>query len=270
MNKLSFKHWLFKEMADYGFGEFSSEILGGTDIMKGDDIFHHIDASLIINELIRMPKIGAIEAVKIWEDSIQYGNEPGALKVSITPLGSMRLMTRQLISDIEGNPTWICRNVCPISDFRDQYKEMEIADSTHKTLNEISKKPISSPDNNYEDIERLSWKLWNETKKNHPSYIMFPTTLRKQDENYYKLVYEFRGQGVGAPYNGKTGRAEQFDIDLIYYPKKGLIRCFGYDIDSSTRERKFYVQPPEWDEMFSPKQDEDEIVENIIKLFLQY
>jgi hypothetical protein len=99
---------------------------------------------------------------------------------------------------------------------------------------------------------------------------MFPIDLRKQDENYYKLVFEFRGQGVGSPYNGKTGRSEQFNIDLIYYPKKGFLRCMGYDIDSSMRERKWSIQPSEWDEAFAPKDDENTIIENIVKLFLQY
>ena len=171
---------------------------------------------------------------------------------------------------MQGKDTWVLKYVYPISDSRDQDHETKIANDVYDRLTEISKNEIDGPDKEYDEIERLAQKLWHTTKKNHPSYIMFPTQLRKQDENYYKLVYEFRGQGVGAPYNGKTGRAEQFDIDLVYYPEKGMIRCFGYDIDSSTRERKFYVQPSEWDEMFSPKQDANEIVENIVKLFLQY
>jgi hypothetical protein len=36
------------------------------------------------------------------------------------------------------------------------------------------------------------------------------------------------------------------------------------------RERKWSIQPSEWDEAFAPKDDENTIIENIVKLFLQY
>lgn len=270
MNTLSFKKWLLSEMANYGFGDANNQILGGTDVMKGDGLFQHISPSVIINELMQMPSLGPLEATNKIDDEVQWGNGEGAIKVTITPLGSMRATTKRLIKDLQGNKTWVLESVCPISDYKDQHKEVEIANKIFDKINEITNTATNGPDADYEDIERLAQKLWHTTKKQHPSYIMFPTQLRKQRENYYKLVYEFRGQGVGAPYEGKTGRAEQFNIDLVFYPEKGVIRCFGYDIDSSTRERKFYVQPSEWDEYFSPKTEDNLIIENIVKLFLQY
>ena len=270
MNRLSFGYWLKNEMADYGFGDVTNKILGGTDPMPGDNLFQPIDTSLIMNELVKMPDLGSIEAVQIWDDCIQWGTEVGAFSASVSPRGSMRVVTRRLTKDLEGKPTWICKEVYGISDFDDQHKEKQIAHRVFDKISEMNQENIDTPVKDYEDLEKLAWKLWQTTKKQHPSYIMFPTTLRKQDENYYKLVYEFRGQGVGSPYNGKTGRAEQFDIDLVYYPKTGLIRCFGYDIDSSSRERKFYVSTMEWNEYFSPHQDENKIIESIVKMFLQY
>ena len=270
MNKLSFKYWLVNEFADYGFGDANNQILGGTDIMKGDGIFQHIKPSIIVNELMQMPPLGPLEATNQVDDEVQWGEQEGAIKATITPLGSMKVTTKRLTKDLEGNKTWILESVYPISDYKDEHKEIEVANKVFDHINKINKNPTNGPDGDYEDIERLAQKLGHTTKKQHPSYIMFPTQLRKQDENYYKLVYEFRGQGMGTPVSGKTGRAEQFNIDLVYYPKKGMIRCFGYDIDSTAGERKFYIEPSEWDEYFSPKQDDSLIVENIVKLFLQY
>lgn len=268
-NKLSFKYFL--EFANYGYDDAeSNRIMGGTEEMLGNDLFKKFNPNLIIEELVRLPAISTHNAVQIWDESVQWGTEPGAIRVSASPLGSLRLMTRRLSSDLHGEKIWLCKDVTPIKDFRDQHKEIDMAHDLHQKLEKLSEQPLDAPDGNYEDIERLSWKLWHATKKRHPSYIMFPISLRRQDENYYKLVFEFRGQGAGSPYNGKTGRAEQFNIDMIYYPKRGLLRCMGYDIDSSMRERKFYVQPSEWDEAFSPKDDENVIIENIVKLFLQY
>jgi hypothetical protein len=271
MNRLSFRKWLLDEMANYGFdGPTTSQILGGTDVMQGDDLFSKFDCSLVIDELTRMPAIGTSQALQIWDEVVQWGEDAGAVRVSASPLGSLRFVTRRLIADLNGEYTWICKKVNPIKDFDDQHEETKIASKMFEQVEEVMKEQLDIAVKNYEGLEKLAYKLWHGTKRQHPSYIMFPTNLRKQNENYYKLVFEFRGQGAGAPYNGKTGRAEQFNIDLVFYPEKGLIRCLGYDIDSSYRSRDFHLQPSEWDEAFSPKQESDVIVENIIKLFLQY
>ena len=96
---------------------------------------------------------------------------------------------------------------------------------------------------------------------------MFPIGMYKKSENYHKYVFEFRGGGVEAP---TAGRAEQFNIDLLWEPKRGLIRCWGYDIDSTTRQHSWKVQPSEWDEYFAPTQDTKEIVESISRIFMTY
>lgn len=259
-------------MANYGFGDANAEIKGGTEVMHGDGVFKRIDTGLIINELTRMPPIaGNIGAAQIWEDTVVWGNDnAGAIKVAATPLGSLKLVVRRLVKDLQGENTWVFRKVFPLRDDIDQYHESVIAGNVYDTVVEISQEPLEAPDAEYEELDRLANKLWHTTKKQHPSYIMFPTSFRKQNENYYKLVYEMRGQGAGSPYQGKTGRTERFDIDLIYEPNSGMIRCFGYDIDSSMRERSWMIQTPEWDEKFSPRQDSDEIVRNIVTTFMQY
>jgi hypothetical protein len=179
-------------------------------------------------------------------------------------------MVRRLATSLEGERTWVCKSVRPIRDYKDQLHEKDIAEFVYKKIVEISQSDLDAPVAEWGGLDRLANKLWHTTKKQHPSYIMFPTALWKQRDNYYKLVYEFRGQGVGSPYNGKTGRSEQFDIDLVYEPSSGFIRTIGYDIDSSMRQHTWQIQTPEWDEKFSPREDEDAIIENIVKIFLQY
>ncbi|NCA14139.1 MAG: hypothetical protein EBS89_08410, partial [Proteobacteria bacterium] len=234
MSRLSFRHFL--EMANYGHDTAeTSHIMGGTEQMKGDALFAKFNPNLIIEELVRLPPISTHEAVQIWDESVQWGTEAGAIRVSASPLGSLRLMTRRLTHDLLGEQMWVCKGVLPIRDYRDQHKEVALAHEMHESLERLSREPLEAPVPDYDGTERLAWRLWHTTKKRHPSYIMFPVSLRKQDENYYKLVYEFRGQGAGSPYNGKTGRSEQFNIDLVYYPKSGFLRCLGYDIDSPRR-----------------------------------
>ena len=271
MQRLSFKHWILSEFANYGFGtSATNKVKGGTEVMQGDGLFAKLNSSLIITELCKLPPLGNVEAVQIWDDSIQWGSEPGALQIAITPLGSMKVVSRRLMSDLKGEQVWVLKQVFPFRDFENQNKEIEIAHKVYKSLTETNHENLEAPDGNFEDLHRLATKLWNATKRNHPSYIMFPVNLQKYNENYYKMIFEFRGQGAGSPYNGKTGRTERFDIDLVYYKSKGLLRCLGYDIDSSMTKREWRIQTPEWDELFTPKQDFDEICECVIKLFMQY
>jgi len=259
------------EMANYGFDYDSTyKPKGGTVEIEGDKPFHVINSSKIMSELKHLSSIGPNFPKRKWNDIIEYGEGPGSVQVSVTPLGSMRIVTRRLIKDLIGEDTWICKHVTPLDDNDDENREITIAHNLHSTIAEISNQMIDSADPNYEDLDRLAWKLWAEAKKHHPSYIMFPVALNKQNENYYKLVFEFRGQGVLRQINTKPSRAEQFDIDLHWDRHKGLIRCWGYNIDSTLSQHSWKVQPSVFDEWFSPHQKQEEIIENIINIFMQY
>ena len=129
---------------------------------------------------------------------------------------------------------------------------------------------IESPDKDFDELDRLAWKLWTTSKRNHPSYCMFPVNLRKQNENYFKLVFEFKGHGVLRQIDARPSRAEQFNIDLYWDKTKGLIRCWGYDIDSTLSQHSWRVQPSMFDEWFSPHQEQEQIIDNIISIFMQY
>jgi hypothetical protein len=96
---------------------------------------------------------------------------------------------------------------------------------------------------------------------------MFPKGLKKIKENYYKVFFEFKGSGAGAP---GSIRAEQFNIDLAFDENKGLLKCWGYNIDSPMKQRLFIAQPSEWYEYFSPKEDKNKIIKCIIKTLMTY
>jgi hypothetical protein len=96
---------------------------------------------------------------------------------------------------------------------------------------------------------------------------MFAPKIKEMSDDYYKIYFGFKGHGVEAP---SALRAEQFDIDIVFDKKKGLIRCWGYNIDSPTSQHKWAPQPSEWDEWFAPSQSIDEIVEAIINNLMVY
>jgi hypothetical protein len=271
MSRLLFKNWIVSEMADYGFDQdYRNKPKGGTEEMKGDEPFRRVDGSKIITELAKLPALGPNAPYQKWHDMVEWGDGPGAIQVGVTPLGSMRIVVRRLINDIKGEATWICTDVVPLGDNAAEDKEILIAHDVYGKVTETSQSMLPGPAKEFDDLDRLSWRLWAATKKDHPSYCMFPVGLRKQNENYYKLVFEFRGQGVLRQRTGRQGRAEQYDIDLIWDDKKGLIRCMGYDIESTLGQHSWQVTPSDFNEHFSPNQDYDGIIDNIVKIFMQY
>jgi hypothetical protein len=96
---------------------------------------------------------------------------------------------------------------------------------------------------------------------------MFPVSLKEMNSNYYKLIFEFKGSGAGGP---NSSIARQFDIDLSFNQEQGLIRCWGYDLSSSSAKRQLGIQPSEWDEYFSPNEDRKRIIEMITSTFMTY
>lgn len=259
-------------MADYGFGQDQrGKPQGGTESMDGDALFKTVDGGKIITELASFPALGPNKPLQRWNDVVEWGIGPGAIQVGVTPLGSMRIVVRRMTKDLCGESTWICAKVVPLEDNAAENKETSIAHDVYNMVTETSNEMIPGPAKEYEDFERLSWKLWAATKRNHPSYCMFPVAIRQQNENYYKLVFEFRGHGVQRQRNGGGGgRAEQFNIDMIWDSKKGLIRCLGYNIDSTTKQHSWEVQASEFNEYYSPQQSHESIIDSIIKTFLQY
>ena len=271
MTRLLFKHWLLSEVADYGFDQDQrNKPKGGTEEIEGTSPFKPIDGSKIIAELTTFPAIGPNRPRQKWNDVVEWGQGPGAIQVGVTPLGSMKIVVRRLTKDLYGEETWICQRVIPLGDNEAENQEIAIAHDVYDKLAEVANAMIPGPANAYDELERLSWKLWAATKRDHPSYCMFPIGMRKQNENYYKLVFEFRGHGVLRHKSGRPGRAEQFNIDVIWDDKKGLIRVLGYDIASTLGQHSWQVKPSEFNEYFSPQQEHEEIIKNITKIFLQY
>lgn len=267
MSRLLFKNWL-NEMADYGFDQDPrGKPQGGTEEIDGSLPFIGLDGAKIITELAKLPALGANYPFQRWNDIVEWGRSPGAIQAVVTPLGAMRIVVRRLITDLYGEQTWICIKIVPLNE-TEIGKEISIANKIYDQITEMSQEMIPNAESEYEDLERLTWKLWVAAKRNHPSYCMFPTTLKKQNENYFKLVFEFRGHGVQTV--GGNGRAEQFDIDIYYDKKKGLIKCTGYNIESTMRTHSWMVQPSEFNEYFSPKQNQEEIIKCIIEMFMQY
>ena len=264
----NFKKFMnLKEWADFGFGTRLKKPMGGTKSVEGHMPIDIIHSSKIISEILSHSGIGNYIANPKFQNLIEWGNDVGALQLHLTPLGSYKIVTRRKIIDSVGEEHWICKRVFPLDEGYHNTKEEVYASSIYDYLTNLNEQLLDSPNVQFKDFNKLSLKLFTNVRKVFPSYCMFPIGMYKKNENYHKYVFEFRGHGVEAP---TASRAEQFNIDFLWEPKKGVIRCWGYDIDSTIRQHSWKVQPSEWDEWFAPTQDTNEIVDCISKIFMTY
>lgn len=256
-----FKTWMINERKDiYGFEKARKPI---EDLSKDETPIIPINSEVVINSMLKTPINGESPFSKFL-DEIQWGKKVGAVKMVISPLGSFKSIIRKLITDLNGEESWVCKRIVPYKDIlhANQMFDEKLAGKILDEIITISKEGIEAPKRKYEGLEKLTRKLSLVCRRADvlPEVFIYRGIKQiKKNENYL-IYFECGGHGVEAP---GSSRIEQFIIDMSYNPKTGLIRSFGHDVQSATRQHLWYAQPSEWDEYFSCNQTEKEITECI-------
>lgn len=255
----NFKEWLLSEDI-FGFEQRKNSIVSKN---KKEDYIVRIDPDIIFEVMLKV-KIGGHEPFSSFHDQIQWGKEPGAVRIVVSPLGSFKNITRKLQTDLEGNKVWVCKKIMPYKEIlhSDRQLDEELAEKILKDTEEIYKEEINAPSKEYENLERLVLKISNIARRKGtiPKIFIYRGIKQiKKNENYL-IYFECKGHGVESPGNA---RLEQFIIDMSYNPSTGMIRSFGYNVESPTSGHLWYPEPSEWDEHFSSSQKEEEIAECI-------
>jgi hypothetical protein len=265
---LDFSKWLL-EYADYGFEKQNTKKANYPTFQSNSDDsgpWKNFDIELFFKELKNLSESDNKKTKKVWHEEMSWLENGNMVEVNINPFGSLRITTRKYIKDLQGSDVRICKNVFDIDDHHTD-QEISIAHKIYEHVKEFSKVNIDYPTTDIFDLKKLAHKLFNATKQTYPDYIMFPISLKEMNDSYYKLIFEFRGAGAGAP-NSSVGM--QFDINLAFDKQKGLIRCWGCNVDSPSPKRQFNIQPSEWDEYFSPQEENKKIIGMIITTLMTY
>lgn len=262
----SFKKWFLKEDV---FG-FEKNRKTKEKVVFDQDPILPINAHIVIETLIGSAVSDQV-AFSDYPDQIQWGKEPGAIQMVISPLGSFKSIVRRLQTDLEGKKVWTCKRIIPYKDILKVTKQIDenVAYDILDVVKEVNKSEIEAPSKDYKNLEKLTIKLAQITRRKDiiPEIFIYRGIKEiKKNENYL-IFFELRGQGVESP---GSSRVEQFIIDMSYNPKTGMIRSFGHDVQSPTRGHVWYPQPSEWDEYFSPSQKDSEICEAIASALSTY
>ena len=269
MTILEFKNWFFK----------SPEELYG--IVKTKPVKHHIYDDLplsplnsikILDEVERLAKINNKQVKRPFENIIIFGDKIGKIEIVNSPYGSFKFILRKYGSDFKGNQVGFCKKVYPLVNdyfhFKDFNDEESIADYFFNKILKIDNENLESCKKiESKEFEDFVIKLAQNVRNKHPKILFFDEVI-KRDPNNFVISYNCRGAGYGAP---SQKRVLKFVINVQYLPDLGIIRCWGNDVLTNYRSKSmaFEQQPSEWDEYFSPI-NQDDIIENILKIFSTY
>jgi hypothetical protein len=263
----TFRKWLVSEGKDL-FGINREREAKKSD--NDDFPIKPIDSGIIL-EAIMGHKLGDMEAFSEFHDQIQWGRNTGAIQMVISPLGSFKSIIRKLQEDLNGQKVWACKRIIPYREMLHVSREVEevMAEEIFERVEECWRDDVEPPSGDYSALERLSVKVAERcrSKEVKPEIMVFRGVRRVKMNEHYNIHFECSGHGVEAP---GSMRLEQFSIDMAYDKSSGMIRSYGYGIQSPTRQHLWQPQPSEWDENFSPNQDEKEIVEAIAAAFSTY
>ena len=200
-------------------------------------------------------------------DQITWGdkNLGEALRVDLSPLGSLRVTTRRFVQDLEGVETWICKSVVPLPDWHEERRETNIAIKLFEKLEEIDKTGLDSAKSEY-DVEKLVVNLAGEIKFKKPCQWMMYDRVKKLTNEHYLILLNMTGNGQEPSAGSGLGfKIEQYQINVFWDKRKGLLRCFGNSIQSPKRYATWSPGSPDWDEHFAPTQSKHEICDAIVK-----
>jgi len=252
-----FKNWLLKENDIFGFEKGKRAKEQPAEV--NDYPIVPINTELVVNALMKM-EISTHEPFSKSLDEVQWGRDVGAVKMVISPLGSFKSIVRKLSTDLDGNRVWLCKKILPYNDLlhATQAFDENLALEVFKHIEVVANEETETPSREYDGLEKLTRRVAAVCRRKDvmPEIFIFKGIKQIAKNENYLIYFECTGHGVEAP---NSSRLEQFIIDMSYDRRAGIIRSFGHDVQSKTRQHLWIPQPSEWDEYFSPRQSETDI-----------
>lgn len=267
---LEFQSWFNKTPEEmYGYGNKQDQT--NKDPYENNPI-EYLKSEELLNNMQRFGSIGSKEPYRANSSVLEFGEGLGKFLISVSPLGSYKIILRRYIKTLKGSPAPICKRVYPlVNDYKHLSginDETKLAEYIYDNIKSIDDKNLDYCKNEFskEEFLKLVIKLAEKVRQNHPIVMVFDEVVRIDDYNYIvSMIY--KAGGVELPM-GRRGL--QFQIHMQYIPSLGLIRSWGNEVSTTKKITTWDIQPSEWDEVFSTSQDPKEIIENIIRILSTY
>lgn len=216
-------------------------------------------------DILSTKSIGNIQSRNSFVNEIQWGNEPGAVKLFIDP--GYTFYVKKLGKDKQGNNRWLSKKMFQLN--RQGYGGLEdlVADEIHNELAKIYEGPLDSPISDYSELENLAQKIYSKAKKVMKN-IFIPEGVRKLSDNAYLIKMGVRGHGLEGI---SQSRVEQNQTLISYDPNCGTIKINNYNIESPVGgPHKWALTPSDLELYCFPSQGNDEISELVAVHYKYY
>jgi hypothetical protein len=262
MIELNFREWISKDL--YGFG---TDPIGGTKPDRDERPMAHINIEQVVTDL-RHPINAKLPVESVANMSeMQWGNQPGALRCSFSPLGGLTATITRMAPDLQGHYRWITKKVIPLSQhYNTRDIDRSLSEDLLDIVGQIDNTPPEAPNGNFHEMDRWALRLAQEVKRRHPQVFEYQNIKRTED-HHHLIYFSLRGQGVQA--RGQH-RFEQYIIDCQYEPEFGVIKVTGYGIQSKLGQHQWQITHPDFRHVFMPIQQEQEVFECILGSFTKY
>ena len=259
---MSFKTWL--EFNDI-FG-FEKEQINFNQKYDEELPLIKFDASRAI-ELLSERNLNNNFPFSKFSNQVQWGNGAGSVKITISPMNDSFIHT--LINDLEGQPTWICRKVFQIDTKNYGGREEIVSEDLFQEIKNINYENILYPQDNMDLISFVS-KFANRLRQ-FKSEIFYYKGIKKISENNYNIWFEIKGQGTGRIAGSQSMNAVlQMITDVSFNPTSGLMKIMLTNVnDLSDSPTSWELWYSDFNELYSPKQNFDEIIESFLA-YLKY
>lgn len=265
MSNLSFKDWLSLEWGKDIFG-FDSIPVSQPKPSLEDTPLNHLDIEQVLADMkVSVNAKRPIQRVESCSE-IQWGDRPGAIKVSFGTLGALNVTFHQLVPDLVGHHRWVCKKVIPLGEKYNQKIERTMSEDLLNQVIELDKRGMETPNKAFEEMERLVVRLASEVRRKAPQIFVYEG-VKKVDDSRYLIYFSVRGHGVQAK---DQHRLEQYIIDTSFDNTCGVIRIFGNRIESSLGQHSWKLTPVDWKEVFMPSQQLAEIIEAVVQQMARY
>lgn len=218
---------------------------------------HQFDTELMI-DLLSKKSVGTLQPISGFNDEIQWGTQPGAVKVECDT--GYTFFIKRLNMDKQGTPRWVTKRAFQLN--RNGYGGYEdsVAQEVHEHVSQVFKQNLDAPVDDFDELQELTVHLYGKMKRACRN-IFIPEGIRKLSDHAYIIQFGVRGQGVEARDHTRV----EANQTLISYDKDhGTIRVTNYNIKSATAgEHSWKIMPSDLDLMFFPSQNRDEVSEAI-------
>jgi hypothetical protein len=255
----------FLEAKDiFGFGDDRAKQTPDDDMMARPIMQFNLEW---MRDLLLMKSVGGHEPFSRFVNEIQWGDQPGAVKLEIDP--GLTFYVKKLGKDKEGSPRWVTKKMFQLN--RQGYGGLEdaVAHEIHEHIQNAYHSNLEAPREGFtpEELENLVLYVYEKIKKTMKEFFV-PLGIKKIQEYAYIISMEVAGGGVEAP---DHRRVEQNQTMFTYDKHQGTIRIFNYNIESPVgRRHEWTLMENDLDVYFFPTQDRDEIAECLSVHFKYY